>query len=776
MQVGGDVAQLAEVGQPLVEKHDVSGVGGDRRGAPQRDRDVGPLEGDRIVDAVADEADLAALGLEFADVVRLVGGQDLGEVPVHPEMLGQSPRGCVMVSGDDRDVLDAAGPEPGDDLDDLGPNRRLEFDPAAQAVVDGDKNHRVAERMSVLDRGRHIGWDLDAFHLDVPAASNPHQAALEPHGDAEAHLELAVVDRRQVEPAVASLVEDRQGDRVVKLLLGGRGESQHGCGIPRPAGVDVSHFRPFPSQRPCLVEQHGVDLVHQIERPAVLDQDSAAGTQLQRTEHRQRGGHADAGAEVTVDDRDGARRPQRREAQAAQGQHRDHGLVGQPLTGMLAGEFVARRVGEDLADLGAGGFGTARLDGHEQLAGDEHGRGEDPLPGTLLGRCALPGQRVLVDHREPFGHDPVDRDHVAGVDDDHVAPGEGVERHLHLHAVLDHPHESGLLAEHVEQHLLRPVLRLLDQGPPQRQAPDEHGPGKDLSRGEAAEDDDHVQHVAAQPTLGQQQVFRPLERRDRRVEEQPGGGRQKGREGELRRGRQRERRGRQRQRQVELVGLDRYLRRREHAVEDFHQLRAVQLPGVVVDADGGEQGVGGVFVDAQDAHQLAFDRLGDLGPAVECRVGELHVAATLPVDPPGRNSPAEPSHPDASAAIAGDQRQLHLGRDLVIPAGPREQLRQTVHDRPPASPARRESQLGPRRPARMQPHVVDFGHRERAPQERAAGFTVGFRKDLALDLNEARVGERDTHIHWVTPAPCIGHEFRPRLRPRRGRQRRRWPS
>ena len=570
-------------------------------------------------------------------------------------------------------------------------------------------------------------------------------------------------------------MEDRQGDRVVKLLLGGRGEPQHRRLVPRRAGVDGSHFRPFPSQRPRLVEQHGVDLVHQIERPAVLDQDSAAGTQLQRTEHRQRGGHADAGAEVAVDDRDGARRPQRREAQAAQGQHRDHGLVGQPLAGVLAGELVAGRVGQDLADLRAGGFGTARLDGHEQLAGDEHGRGEDPLPRPLLGRRALPGQGVLVDHREAVGNDAIHRDHVAGVDDDHVALREGVERHLHLHPVLDHPDESRLLAEHVEQHLLGAVLRPLDEVPPEGEAPHEHGPGQDLPRGETAEDHHHVEHVAAQPPLGQEQVLRALERRDRGVEEQRGGGRQQGREGELRHGRQRQRRGRHRHRQVELVGLERDLRRGEHAIEDFHQLRPVQLPGVVVDADGREQGVGGVFIDSQDAHQLAFDRLRHLGPAVERRVAELDVTEPLPVDLPGGNPAAEPSHPDASPPVAGDQRQLDLGHGLAVHPGPGEQFRQPVHDRPPARPGRRKSQLGSGRPSAVQSHVVDFGHRERAPNEGAAGLAVGVRKHGPLDLDQPLVWERDTNVHGLAPASCIRHEIRRRLHPVSSRRRHRRP-
>ena len=128
VEVAGDVAQLAELGEPLLQEHDVGRVGGDRRGAPQRDRHVGLLEGDRVVDAVAHEADLPAFLLELLDVVGLVGGENLGEVAVHPQRLGQLAGRRLVVARDDRDVLDAPLAQPLDDLADLGPDRRVQLD------------------------------------------------------------------------------------------------------------------------------------------------------------------------------------------------------------------------------------------------------------------------------------------------------------------------------------------------------------------------------------------------------------------------------------------------------------------------------------------------------------------------------------------------------------------------------------------------------------------------------------------------------------------------
>ena len=51
------VGEHAEV---LVEQHDVGGVLGDVGGRVDRDADVGGVQGDRVVDAVAEEGDVVA--------------------------------------------------------------------------------------------------------------------------------------------------------------------------------------------------------------------------------------------------------------------------------------------------------------------------------------------------------------------------------------------------------------------------------------------------------------------------------------------------------------------------------------------------------------------------------------------------------------------------------------------------------------------------------------------------------------------------------------------
>src|SRR5208283_2091975 len=111
------------------------GVGRDRGGAAQGDRNVGLLQRDRVVDTVADEADFAALLLKFFDIVGLVGRQNLGEKTVHAELLGKSTGWRFLVAGNDRDVLDAPRAKSLDDLGHLWTNRGSQLQRAAEGII-----------------------------------------------------------------------------------------------------------------------------------------------------------------------------------------------------------------------------------------------------------------------------------------------------------------------------------------------------------------------------------------------------------------------------------------------------------------------------------------------------------------------------------------------------------------------------------------------------------------------------------------------------------------
>ena len=90
------------------------------------------------------------------------------------------------------------------------------------------------------------------------------------------------------------LVEDRQGDRMVELPFGGRGEPEDLVRREALGGDDPADLGPLAGQGAGLVEEDRVDLVHQLQGPAVLDQDALVGAQGQRAEHGQGRGHPDA--------------------------------------------------------------------------------------------------------------------------------------------------------------------------------------------------------------------------------------------------------------------------------------------------------------------------------------------------------------------------------------------------------------------------------------------------------------------------------------------------
>ena len=248
-----------------------------------------------------------------------------------------------------------------------------------------------------------------------------------------------------------------------------------------------------------LVEQHRVDFAQQVERAPVFDQNTLLRAERQCRQHCQRCRHTDAGSEVAVDDRHGARRAQRGQREPAQTKRRNHRLVGEPLALVLRGELVAGAVVQDLGDLRGRGLAARFLDRDMHLAGDHDGRCKDAVTHALLGRHRLARQCVLVDHRQTLDDDAVDRHHLAGVDSDDVALVEPVERHLDLDTVLDQPDIARLFAESPQQQLFRVVLGPADQVAADRQAPGEDRTRKYLQGREATHDDDRVEDVDTEP-------------------------------------------------------------------------------------------------------------------------------------------------------------------------------------------------------------------------------------------------------------------------------------
>ena len=158
--------------------------------------------------------------------------------------------------------------------------------------------------MGFFHRLGDFGGDRHTLQVHESLAADTDRVPFDRDGDAVADFVLGIVGRRQLELELVSLVQDRQGDRVMKPSLGRGRELENSLRRKAMAGDDSAHLGPLASQRTGFVEQHGVDLVHQLERSTILDQDPFVGTERKRRKHGQGRRHAYAGAEIAVEHRD----------------------------------------------------------------------------------------------------------------------------------------------------------------------------------------------------------------------------------------------------------------------------------------------------------------------------------------------------------------------------------------------------------------------------------------------------------------------------------------
>src|SRR5208337_4054863 len=200
VQVARDVPQLAELRQSTLQKDDLRRVRRNRRGSSERDRHVRLLEGDRVIDPIADEADLAAFLLETFDDFSLVGGQDLGKVTVHFQPLSQLARWRVVVAGDDRDVLDSPAAQTANNLEGLGTDGGPKLDRAAQSAVHADQNDGGPVPVSFLNRNLDGTRDGDLLQIHEPLAADVDRLPLDMDCDPVADLVPCLVVGRQIQP------------------------------------------------------------------------------------------------------------------------------------------------------------------------------------------------------------------------------------------------------------------------------------------------------------------------------------------------------------------------------------------------------------------------------------------------------------------------------------------------------------------------------------------------------------------------------------------------
>ena len=124
---------------------------------------------------------------------------------------------------------------------------------------------------------------------------------------------------------------------------------------------------------------------------------------------------------------------------------------------------------------------------------------------------------MLIDQCHAFDDVSIDRNSLAGVNGDDVSLFEAVGGHLDLAAVPAKPGKSRLFAEGVQEQLLGPVARLLDQEAAEAEAPAADSPRENRHGAQAADHHNCVERVHADPLLLNEDASRLLERRHGRI-------------------------------------------------------------------------------------------------------------------------------------------------------------------------------------------------------------------------------------------------------------------
>ena len=352
-------------------------------------------------------------------------------------------------------------------------------------VVAGDHHHlqtEALERHNALARSRtkRVSNGDDASRLAVHSHEHCRLALggelraqpIRRHELRAAHAYLAARDARD-DPEAAPRFEplgvgddqaagercrnDRLGQRMLALTLGGRGESEQFSLVESVARDEVGHHGLAFGQRASLVQHHRSHFASPLQRLGALDQNAHLGATPGPDHDRRRGREthgAGAGDDEHGDedrDRIGERGLRAEDEPGQRGQRRDqeHG-----------GNEVARHEIREPLDRGLRRLRLLDQSDdlrQERLLTDPHGAeaeraagveraADDLIARLLVHRHALPGHHRLV-HRAGAGEDePVDCDLLSRTNDHDVADAHIFDRDLDFLAELA-PHARGLRTE-----------------------------------------------------------------------------------------------------------------------------------------------------------------------------------------------------------------------------------------------------------------------------------------------------------------------------------------
>jgi len=314
----------------------------------------------------------------------------------------------------------------------------------------GDPDQRLApfgQRAGALRKKRRVDPGLGQQLL----AAGQQGFAAEPGRDPPARALLKALHLHRPDALLLRAGEDRRGQRVAALGLGGRGQRQELRFPHALRGQKARHRGLALGQRAGLVEDRGAHVVGALQRLGVLEQDAQAralaGARHDR--HRRRQAQRAGAGDDQHRDADGQReggalpgdQPRGHRDQRDRDHHRhEHGAdpVGQPSDGRLGGRGLL----DQPHDLGEGGLAAPAQHPHAQKTGQVDGARAHLAAGGNVKGHALAGQRRLVDAGLAGHHLAVHRDALAGPDHYHVAWPDVLDGDAPLPAFPDHVRRS----------------------------------------------------------------------------------------------------------------------------------------------------------------------------------------------------------------------------------------------------------------------------------------------------------------------------------------------
>ena len=190
----------------------------------------------------------------------------------------------------------------------------------------------------------------------------------------------------------------------------------------RPAGRrhDVGHGRAAEGQGAGLVEDHGVDLVGDLERLAAADEDAglgaAAGPDHDRRRRGQPRAHGQAMTTTAMNEvrarvsrGSGPNRSHTTNVPAGDEEHGRDEHLGDAVGEALDGRLAALGPPDEVDDAGERRVAADGRGAHDERAGRVARRADDLGPGSDLDRDRLAGEHARVDRRGALDEDAVDR-------------------------------------------------------------------------------------------------------------------------------------------------------------------------------------------------------------------------------------------------------------------------------------------------------------------------------------------------------------------------------